>query len=281
MAKRNAYSRKELAAMSERSHARAAGDPEKLEQYGREDAAKWIAAGQHWDGVTRDTEAAEFADGIASRGRWGSDVPTAGLPNQAHGNTLKDRRVIERSAEPGHSRLTRYGIGCLRAREDAGFRIGPDSPPSDPWADMEARAAQRDDGLTETERDAVVQSRVGQGRFRRDVLNAWDGCAVTGIADAALLRASHVKPWKDSTDAERLDPANGLALIAPLDHLFDAGFVTFEDDGELIRHPGLQADAAAAFGLIDSMRLRAVPEGLLPYLSHHREHVFGRLRATR
>lgn len=54
---------------------------------------------------------------------------------------------------------------------------------------------------------------------------------MTGISDAALLRASHIKPWKNASDAERLDVHNGLLLSALWDAAFDEGLVTFDDDG--------------------------------------------------
>jgi 5-methylcytosine-specific restriction protein A len=60
-------------------------------------------------------------------------------------------------------------------------------------------------GLSETERETVVQSRVGQGRFRNNLINYWKGCAVTGCKIISLLRASHIKPWRDCNNEERLD----------------------------------------------------------------------------
>ena len=54
----------------------------------------------------------------------------------------------------------------------------------------------------------------------------WDSkCAVTGLAIPELLKASHIKPWKDSTDEERLDIFNGLLLAPHLDAAFDRGFI--------------------------------------------------------
>lgn len=57
-----------------------------------------------------------------------------------------------------------------------------------------------------TERLATVRQRVGQADYRGNLFALWRGaCAVTGLADPALLRASHAKPWRDATDAERRD----------------------------------------------------------------------------
>ncbi|MEQ9142911.1 MAG: HNH endonuclease [Parvibaculaceae bacterium] len=85
-----------------------------------------------------------------------------------------------------------------------------------------------------TEAERLVVHRIGQDVFRSSLLEYWDGkCPLTGINDAALLRASHIIPWKDcASDAERLDVHNGLLLSALWDAAFDRGLVTFDDGGE-------------------------------------------------
>ena len=46
-----------------------------------------------------------------------------------------------------------------------------------------------------TEAERLVVQRVGQDIFRDSLLAYWSGCCpLTGIADLALLRASHIKP---------------------------------------------------------------------------------------
>ena len=92
------------------------------------------------------------------------------------------------------------------------------------------------DGLSAsapTERDALIRSRIGQGRFRYDLLEMWEGrCCITGLDIDALLRASHIKPWRDSNNAERLDPYNGLLLSPGYDAAFDKGLITLRLMGE-------------------------------------------------
>ena len=85
---------------------------------------------------------------------------------------------------------------------------------------------------TEAERLAI--QRVGQDIFRKSLLEYWNGaCPLTGINDTALLRASHIIPWKDCRDdAERLNVHNGLLLSSLWDAAFDAGLVTFSTAGE-------------------------------------------------
>lgn len=82
-----------------------------------------------------------------------------------------------------------------------------------------------------TQRKVLAQARIGQGRFRADVTRLWgrgEVCTLTGIALPELLVASHIKPWRDSNDDERLDPANGLLLAAHADKLFDRHLMSFE-----------------------------------------------------
>ena len=90
----------------------------------------------------------------------------------------------------------------------------------------------------ETSRKAMIDARLGQGRFRADLIERWNGaCAVTRCRLRDILKASHIKPWKISNNRERLDPSNGLLLIANIDALFDSGLVTFDNNG---RHARLE-----------------------------------------
>jgi hypothetical protein len=60
---------------------------------------------------------------------------------------------------------------------------------------------------------------------------------ITGVENPVHLVASHCKPWRDSTNDERLNGGNGLLLTPSIDHLFDRGFIGFEDNGKLIISP--------------------------------------------
>ncbi len=86
---------------------------------------------------------------------------------------------------------------------------------------------------TTTEAERLVVQRIGQDIFRAGLIEYWQGCCpLTGISDTALLRASHIVPWKNcANDAARLDVHNGLLLSALWDAAFDRGLVSFDDDG--------------------------------------------------
>ena len=128
--------------------------------------------------------------------------------------------------------------------------------------------------LDTTEQDAIIKSRIGQGLFRSRVVTLWEGCAVTGISNLTLLRASHIKPWRDSTNQERLDPMNGVLLQPTLDHLFDAGLITFSENGVLMLSPTLSQNDIQKLGLRDDMKLRKNPTRLMDYMKQHRNNVF-------
>jgi 5-methylcytosine-specific restriction protein A len=125
----------------------------------------------------------------------------------------------------------------------------------------------------ETERAAIVQSRLGQGRFRQDLLDYWHGCAVTGCQEPLLLRASHIKPWRNSTNQERLDPFNGLMLVPTLDTAFDAGLISFADDGHIILSDQLDVETQLLVGINDTTQLLKIEAGHRRYLEYHRQHV--------
>lgn len=88
--------------------------------------------------------------------------------------------------------------------------------------------------IPETERKAIIQSRVGQGAFRKALFQKYRGqCIVTGINHPKLLVASHIKPWAVSSNQERLSVDNGLLLSATYDRLFDSGLITFDKHGKI------------------------------------------------
>ena len=126
---------------------------------------------------------------------------------------------------------------------------------------------------TTTERSGLVTSRVGQGYYRDRVIERWGGvCPVTGVAQTAILIASHIVPWKDSNDTERLDPNNGILLSPNVDALFDRHLISFEDDGTLIISSHITVDDMKKLGIHPTVRI-AVTDGMRSYLTRHRKHL--------
>jgi hypothetical protein len=127
--------------------------------------------------------------------------------------------------------------------------------------------------LSPTQRESFIQARLGQGGFRRDLLKYWSGCAVVGCTAEAVLRASHIKPWKKSSDRERLDPANGLLLIANLDALFNDGLITFDDHGRMLISDQVASKDRSLLRLGGRLKKPPSPRQR-KYLRFHREKEF-------
>jgi hypothetical protein len=130
-----------------------------------------------------------------------------------------------------------------------------------------------------TQKQAIINARVGQGQFRRDLLELWGHkCPLSGIDRDELLRASHIKPWASSNNCERLDPANGLLLAVSYDAAFDALLITFDDDGNLVLADDFPAAAAIAVGIAPNARLPSISGAMKKYIGAHRELMNARLR---
>jgi len=123
-----------------------------------------------------------------------------------------------------------------------------------------------------TEAERLVVQRVGQDVFRQALLAYWGGrCPMTGIDTPELLRASHIVPWAEcDTDQKRLDVHNGLLLSALWDAAFDAGLISFGDDGALITSPRLSEAAATALGLHADDKLPHLTDAHRENLAWHR-----------
>lgn len=139
-------------------------------------------------------------------------------------------------------------------------------------ADLRSIRAGRGDTTT---KESLANARVGQGLFRARVLAMWGAqCCVTGSKTLDAIRASHIKPWRNSDNTERLDPSNGLPLLATLDALFDAGLVTFGPDGTLLTSSLLHKDEKRLLGIKRHKLSRRPNRHTARYLRYHREHVF-------
>ncbi len=101
---------------------------------------------------------------------------------------------------------------------------------------LEERVAS-DMSIVDTDREAIIRARRGQGLFKQRVMQIEARCRITGAENPIHLVASHCKPWRDSSNEERLDGENGLLLTPSIDHLFDRGFIGFEDSGDRIVSP--------------------------------------------
>lgn len=128
--------------------------------------------------------------------------------------------------------------------------------------------------IAETAKTIVVESRIGQQKFKKNLLKYWKACAVTGCTIEKILRGSHIKPWASANDEERLDSFNGLLLVPNLDALFDGGFITFDKSGNIQISSKLEVKDYSALGLALEMKLRKINGAHSRYLEYHNEFVF-------
>lgn len=129
--------------------------------------------------------------------------------------------------------------------------------------------------IPQTERTALVQARRGQGLFRDNVRSIEHACRITRVDRMEHLIASHIQPWRDSNNEQRLDGENGLLLTPTVDHLFDKGFVSFEDSGRLLVSPVADALSLKRMGIDPEVRVNVgtFSQGQRQYLDFHRENV--------
>jgi hypothetical protein len=127
-----------------------------------------------------------------------------------------------------------------------------------------------DSTLTQTEKEILIQARIGQGLFRSNLINYWKRCPITGCSNPALLRASHIKPWRKSEHHERIDYFNGLLLTPNYDLAFDRFLVTFEEDGKIAISSILTESDISALNIKPSARIQLTDQHN-EYLKFHRD----------
>lgn len=171
------------------------------------------------------------------------------------------------------SKIIRLGLASggyvapVPAPQDEAARIIAALPPA-----LQAAAA-----ADPTVREALVKQRRGQDKYRDALEKLWSGrCPITGINHPAFLVASHAKPWADSDPNERLDPFNGILLAVHIDRLFDGGWISFTDAGQILLSPALPSDIAVSL-LGQGCQERAITQFTpkhSPYLAWHRDKVY-------
>lgn len=138
----------------------------------------------------------------------------------------------------------------------------------------EINAVECDKTITVTEKDSIVKSRVGQGTFRGRLIEYWHGCAVSRCPLTWMLIASHIKPWRNATNLERLDPYNGLLLLPNYDKLFDLGYISFDQKGKVMCSRLLEKHDRESLGLSNDLHLVKLESKHLGYLKFHNENCF-------
>lgn len=144
------------------------------------------------------------------------------------------------------------------------------------WQEHLERELERDDSLQETIREQLVMARRGQGKFKENVRQLERACRITKVDRIEHLRASHIRPWRDADNALRLSGENGLLLTPSIDHLFDRGFISFEDKGRLLISPIADSISLNRMGIETERRVDVgdFTAEQKKQLEYHRSNVF-------
>jgi hypothetical protein len=142
--------------------------------------------------------------------------------------------------------------------------------------EREIRRIQQRNDLDPAKKAALVLARSGQGIYRASLEQIETACRVTGVLDRRHLRATHIKPWHQADDQEKLDGHNGLLLSPHVEHLFDRGHISFTDAGSLLVSARMNDAVLGAWGLKRGQQVGAFGPEQSHYLAYHREHIFER-----
>jgi len=128
--------------------------------------------------------------------------------------------------------------------------------------------------IGETQKLQLVKSRRGQGIFKANVRLNESACRVTGVTNPRHLIASHIKPWSKSDDIEKLHGGNGLLLSPHIDHLFDKGFISFGNAGNLIISKHLDPEVLNRWEIRKDVNMGTFKTVQEQFLEYHRDVVF-------
>lgn len=218
----------------------------------------------------------------------------------AHAREAEYRLLVERVGTGGPGSGRRYSVISHLARSLGRYRrrsqVVPDLEElridGSTWSEATGRTAlwaygdeldnvladlqeiAQDSDLTEPEREALRKARIGQGRFRKQVLAHWaNRCPITNCADVRLLVASHIRRWCDSDKHAKLDPYNGLALTPNVDRLFDRHLISFDESGRLLRASRLDPAVLVQLSISSDVAIQ-LQAGHHPFMASHRARLY-------
>ncbi len=126
-----------------------------------------------------------------------------------------------------------------------------------------------------TTKDVITAIRIGQSQFRKKLVASLKKCPITGITDTRILTASHIKPWTQATNHERLDVSNGFLFSPTFDRLFDRGIISFSNDKSLLVSETFSEKNLERLNLKHNQIISDLPIiGREEYLEYHRTKIF-------
>ena len=127
------------------------------------------------------------------------------------------------------------------------------------------------------EKEGIIKQRLTQGLFKEKLIKRQCKCELCSIKNEKFLIASHIKPWSESNDYEKIDVNNGFLFCPNHDKLFDKGYISFQDDGKLMISDALDTEELNLFNLKNEMKIE-VSEETKKYLEYHREECFRKIK---
>lgn len=198
-----------------------------------------------------------------------SMLPKRHSPIQDNGNGNQGCYLAGISEALGHLLLALLKADEIRELDFPTPYIAAPSIDSNLLDDI--RSIEADESIPETQKLQLAKARIGQGLFRTRVILLDSTCRVTGVSDARLLIAGHIKPWRESSNAERINGFNGIMLSPHVDALFDEQLISFEDDGRMHVHKSLPLDVLERWSIDPAKRVEGFRSEQSEFLAHHRQ----------
>jgi putative restriction endonuclease len=206
----------------------------------------------------------------------GPYLPDKYSPLQPNGNGLQSLYLTELPIPFAEVLIGLIGQDASSLRSAAELVVPVLADDLEFWESKMESDIVSDTSVRDTEKLSIVKARVGQGVFKERVSLIEKRCRITGVDNPVHLIASHCKPWRDSNNQERLDGENGLLLTPSIDHLFDRGFIGFENNGRLIISPVAHRPSLRLMGIdiAETVNVGKFSSGQQKFLEFHRKSVF-------
>ncbi|MFN7311690.1 MAG: HNH endonuclease [Vampirovibrionales bacterium] len=208
--------------------------------------------------------------------------------NIRHEDQIKGSRVYINSSDPIYTLIREISLpeitylAASKVKNEQGenlfyFRLFVDYFGETEHIATITKELQNIQNTTETEefKLQLTKARLGQGQYRKKLLDECPRCPVTLISDDRLLIASHIKPWSKSDKLEKIDPKNGFMFTPNIDHLFDKGYISFTEDKKMMASQWLSKMTYQRLSIKPNSKIEHLPiKGREQYLEYHRKNVF-------
>jgi putative restriction endonuclease len=139
-------------------------------------------------------------------------LPDRYSPLQANGNGLQSVYLTELPTGLAEVLIGLIGQEVAPIALSAADVMPISADDLDSWERTLEQVVVDDLSIPETDRLAIIRARRGQGLFKERVGQIESKCRITGVENPVHIVASHCKPWRDSSNEERLNGENGLLL---------------------------------------------------------------------